>query len=232
MASCSTWRTAMKACEVVKGGEYLAKVSGKLVAVRITSDALPRKNMRTGRYHGSFWRAVNLDTGRKIGIRSARRLKCDYRAWCEDQRRGLERRTWHLNYRIMAREQGLNAEQAVRYADEQCAHAVQEPPTAAQAVPEAPMPKPAPEPRYGLPMGLTRVSLNDDTGILSVEVPATVPAFVREDFEAWGMRRSPIDGAWWVKPPAEDRHGMLEWVTSTLAIHAESGRIPAVACAG
>lgn len=50
--------------EVELGGIYTAKVSGRLVQVRIESES---------RYGG--WNATNLDTSREVRIKSAQRLR-------------------------------------------------------------------------------------------------------------------------------------------------------------
>jgi hypothetical protein len=54
----------MKKRDITIGETYLAKVSGKLVPVRITSESV----------HGG-WNAVNTTTGREVRIRSAARLR-------------------------------------------------------------------------------------------------------------------------------------------------------------
>ena len=54
----------MKKRDIKIGETYLAKVSGKLVPVRITSESP----------HGG-WNAVNTTTGREVRIRSAARLR-------------------------------------------------------------------------------------------------------------------------------------------------------------
>jgi hypothetical protein len=54
----------MKKNEVVIGGRYLAKVSGRVVPVRITGES---------RYGG--WEAVNAETHRAVRIRGAQRLR-------------------------------------------------------------------------------------------------------------------------------------------------------------
>lgn len=54
----------MKKADVEIGGNYVAKVSGKLVAVRID---------RPSPYGG--WDATNLATGRSVRIRTAARLR-------------------------------------------------------------------------------------------------------------------------------------------------------------
>lgn len=54
----------MKKKDVVVGKTYIAKVSNKLARVRIDQEC---------RYGG--WYATNLDTGRKIRIKSAQRLR-------------------------------------------------------------------------------------------------------------------------------------------------------------
>jgi len=54
----------MKKADVEIGGKYIAKVSQRLVTVRIE---------RESSYGG--WDATNMDTGRLIRIRSAQRLR-------------------------------------------------------------------------------------------------------------------------------------------------------------
>ena len=54
----------MKKKDVVVGGTYVAKVSERLVRVRITGE---------NRYKG--WDALNLVTGRTVYIRTAARLR-------------------------------------------------------------------------------------------------------------------------------------------------------------
>lgn len=54
----------MKKADVVIGGRYIAKVSDKLVTVRITNPSI---------YKG--WDAVNENTGRAVRIKSAQRLR-------------------------------------------------------------------------------------------------------------------------------------------------------------
>lgn len=54
----------MKKREIQLGGVYTAKVSGRLVRVRIDSESV----------HGG-WNATNLATGRAVRIRSAARLR-------------------------------------------------------------------------------------------------------------------------------------------------------------
>ncbi len=54
----------MKTAEVQLGGEYLAKVSGKQVRIRVESESS----------HGG-WSATNLSTGKIIRIKTGRRLK-------------------------------------------------------------------------------------------------------------------------------------------------------------
>ena len=55
----------MKKHEVLIGGTYLAKVSDKLVSVRIDAE---------NPYGG--WDATNLRTGKKVRIKTAQRLRC------------------------------------------------------------------------------------------------------------------------------------------------------------
>lgn len=58
----------MKKKDVRIGGRYRAKVSGKLTTVRID---------RESPYGG--WDATNLETGRRVRIRSAQRLRYEVR---------------------------------------------------------------------------------------------------------------------------------------------------------
>ena len=58
----------MKKAEVVIGGRYVAKVSGKLCPVQVTGS----REAFNGR---TYWTARNLDTGREITVRSAQRLR-------------------------------------------------------------------------------------------------------------------------------------------------------------
>jgi hypothetical protein len=60
----------MRSSDVVVGRVYLAKVSGRLVPVRIERPVLAG----FGRIQ-VVWEATNLATGRRILIRSARRLR-------------------------------------------------------------------------------------------------------------------------------------------------------------
>ena len=53
--------------QVKIGGLYLCKVSGKVVTVKITSHAVG--------FDCGGWFGVNMDTGRQVCIRSARRLR-------------------------------------------------------------------------------------------------------------------------------------------------------------
>jgi hypothetical protein len=57
----------MKKSDVVIGGLYVAKVSGKLTAVRIVAPSA---------YGG--WDALNTDTGRQVRIKTAARLRRRY----------------------------------------------------------------------------------------------------------------------------------------------------------
>lgn len=54
----------MKKNEVIVGNTYIAKVSGKLVPIKIMTEDV-----------NGGWSAVNLDTRRDIRIRSGRRLR-------------------------------------------------------------------------------------------------------------------------------------------------------------
>ena len=70
----------MKRAEVVVGGTYVAKVSGKLVSVRITHDrgthfrTVYNQPSRDREVHDG-WVAVNVTTGRIVTIKSAQRLR-------------------------------------------------------------------------------------------------------------------------------------------------------------
>lgn len=54
----------MKKNDVEIGGQYVAKVSGKLVAVKIVSESP---------YGG--WNARSIETGREVRVRTAARLR-------------------------------------------------------------------------------------------------------------------------------------------------------------
>lgn len=56
----------MKKSEIKIGGEYFAKVSGRLVRVRIVNES---------KYGG--WNAVNTATGRNVRIKTAQRLRME-----------------------------------------------------------------------------------------------------------------------------------------------------------
>lgn len=63
----------MKRADVVIGGVYIARVSDRLVPVRIDAP-----HQRVGYFGGrtvNHWDATNLSTGRKIEIRSAAKLR-------------------------------------------------------------------------------------------------------------------------------------------------------------
>jgi hypothetical protein len=55
----------MRKSQVKVGGRYIAKVSGREVVVRLTSESA----------WGSGWNAVNEETGRAVRVRSAQRLR-------------------------------------------------------------------------------------------------------------------------------------------------------------
>lgn len=61
----------MKMAEVTIGGRYTAKVSGKLVTVRVLEI---NKRFVFGKQR-TVIRAINESSGREIGIRSAQRLR-------------------------------------------------------------------------------------------------------------------------------------------------------------
>lgn len=60
----------MKKAEVRTGGRYTAKVSGRVVTVRIVGEAL----------YGNGWDAVNETTGKNVRIKSAQRLREEVRS--------------------------------------------------------------------------------------------------------------------------------------------------------
>ncbi len=62
----------MKAKEIEIGGTYVAKVSGRLVQIRVSATREVTQG-RTGAR--TVWDAVNLATGRKIVIRSPQRFR-------------------------------------------------------------------------------------------------------------------------------------------------------------
>jgi hypothetical protein len=61
----------MKKDDIVEGGTYTAKVSGRLVTVRIVR----RVETFNGRRRGTAYVAINLSTGRELHLRSAARLR-------------------------------------------------------------------------------------------------------------------------------------------------------------
>ena len=64
----------MRAKDVVIGEAYIAKVSGRLVAVRIAREANDRQDRR-GRWLSGGWHAINTETGRDVRIRTAGKLR-------------------------------------------------------------------------------------------------------------------------------------------------------------
>lgn len=81
----------MKQSEIEVGGKYIAKVSGKLVTVRVdrigeTEQRMPTKYGYTGnvRYrHITYYAITNMATGRELTFRSAQKFR---RPATEDQR--------------------------------------------------------------------------------------------------------------------------------------------------
>lgn len=66
----------MKKAEIVVGGHYTAKVSGKLVTVRV--DAIRDEYRSRGLYDNqlaTFYDVTNLSTGRKTTFRSAAKFR-------------------------------------------------------------------------------------------------------------------------------------------------------------
>lgn len=61
----------MKNSEVVIGGVFVAKISNKLVRVRIDRE-ISRVGLRTSR---KGWQATNLTTGRQVMIKSGAKLR-------------------------------------------------------------------------------------------------------------------------------------------------------------
>lgn len=68
----------MKKADVKIGGRYVAKVSDKLAVVRID---------RVSPYGG--WEATNVATGRSVRIRSAQRLRSEYKPVDKQVRGGV-----------------------------------------------------------------------------------------------------------------------------------------------
>jgi len=66
----------MRKSDVEVGGIYAAKVSGKIARVKILK-AVSRWTSRPGHWdtERTEWEALSLETGRKIRIRSAQRLR-------------------------------------------------------------------------------------------------------------------------------------------------------------
>lgn len=60
----------MKQAEVIIGRKYYAKVSGRIVVVRITEP-----HLQSGGARGKGWDAINEATGRQVHIKSAQRLR-------------------------------------------------------------------------------------------------------------------------------------------------------------
>jgi hypothetical protein len=59
----------IKEKDVVVGGYYVAKISNKLARIRILLITMSRNGV------AKAWRAVNLETGQSVNIKSARKLK-------------------------------------------------------------------------------------------------------------------------------------------------------------
>ena len=73
----------MKAKEIKKGGVYLAKVSGKLVRVRV-DEIREISRFKRSNYSGqaeytdkTIWDVTNLTTGRKTTFKSAQKFRGD-----------------------------------------------------------------------------------------------------------------------------------------------------------
>lgn len=66
-------KNAVKMGDVVLGGLYVAKVSGKLTVVEIHTPVY--RNSEDKRF--AYWQATNLATGKKIRIKSAAKLRLD-----------------------------------------------------------------------------------------------------------------------------------------------------------
>jgi len=98
----------MKRSEVEVGKTYTAKVSDKLVPVRITCDLGTNRTWTRGYAYGrrethAGWDAMNLSTHRQIHIRSAARLRGEYKpprcgecANCVTMR--AEKPDWNVRY--------------------------------------------------------------------------------------------------------------------------------------
>lgn len=64
----------MKAKDVKVGGVYLATVSGKTARVRIDAERVKQCGSASRPSCRSWWEGTNLDTGRRVSVRSAQRL--------------------------------------------------------------------------------------------------------------------------------------------------------------
>lgn len=93
--------------DVKVGGVYTTKISGRLVPVKITRDRgmRPHYNGETvgARHPHLGWDATNQDTGRKVTIHSAVRLKGEYQpprcGICSHcQALMVDKRTWTASY--------------------------------------------------------------------------------------------------------------------------------------
>ena len=66
----------MKLSEIQVGGRYRAKVSGRLVVVRVSKiEQAPAFSVTSGNHYRTRIEVVNEATGRRIILRSAQRLR-------------------------------------------------------------------------------------------------------------------------------------------------------------
>ena len=65
----------MKAKDVELGRQYLVKVSGRLVHVRLDREGFRTAGSIYKPVEKKYWEGTNLETGRKIVVRSAARLR-------------------------------------------------------------------------------------------------------------------------------------------------------------
>lgn len=65
----------MKGKDIKIGGEYYAKVSGRIVPVRVDSLGGRTSQTSNGRAFHNTWICTNLMTGRRIVVKSAQRFR-------------------------------------------------------------------------------------------------------------------------------------------------------------
>lgn len=65
----------MKKKDIVQGGHYTAKVSGRLVTVRV--DCIRERPNWNGYGHRTVYDVTNMRTGKRLVFRSAQRFRCE-----------------------------------------------------------------------------------------------------------------------------------------------------------